>query len=86
MAIIPSLADDPCGRLSKLLEIRDRIATGGMVVEAENEQGNGVRRRVKYSTADSSILESEIRLARDACNALSGCTRPGRFAIGGRMS
>lgn len=87
MAIIPSLELDPCGRLKALREIRDQLMTGGAVAEAEFEQGNGTRRRVKYSAANREDLNRSIIEAGDACAALNGGgARPGRFAIGGRVS
>ncbi len=86
MAAIPTIETDPCGRLLSLREIRDQIMTGQAVSEAEFEQGNGTRRRVKYSAANLDLLNREIIAASDACAAQSGGRRPGRFAIGGRMS
>lgn len=86
MAVIPTIEADPCARLAALREARDQVMTGGAVVEAEFEQGNGTRRRVKYSAANLDLLSREIIAASDACAALSGGRRPGRFAIGGRMS
>lgn len=86
MAAIPSLEADPCGRLSRLLAIRDQLITGGGVAETELEQGNGTRRRVKYSAANLDALNREISAAQAACNAASGNKRPTRFAIGGRLS
>lgn len=86
MAAIPAIDIDPCARLAALREIRDRVLTGGAVTEAEFEQGNGVRRRVKYTAANMDALNREIIAASDACAATRGVCRPGRFAIGGRMS
>lgn len=86
MAIIPTLDLDPCGRLAALRAIQDQVVTGGQVIEGEFEQGNGTRRRVKYSAANLSALNRLIGEAEEACNALNGICRPSRFAIGGRMS
>lgn len=86
MPVIPTLEADPCGRLAKLREIRDQCMTGGQVVEAEFEQGNGTRRRVKYSQANMDMLNRAIIEAGDACAGQTGTGRPSRFAIGGRMS
>lgn len=80
---IPKLEDDPCGRLAALREIRDKLMLGEGVGEVEFEQGNGVRRRVKYTAANLDMLNREIILAGDAC---AGGKRPSRFAIGGRLS
>lgn len=86
MATIPTLEADPCGRLAALREIRDKIMTGGQVQEAEFEQGNGTRRRVKYGAANMDLLNRAIVEAGDACAGVNGNGRPGRYAIGGRMS
>lgn len=83
---IPTLENDPCGRLSALREIRDKIMTGQAVSEAEFEQGNGTRRRVRYTQANIEMLNREIIAAGDACAASQGGGRPSRYAIGGRMS
>lgn len=77
---IPSLAADPCGRAAALRAVYDQIVSGGKVVEAEFEAGNGVRQRVKYSDANVRALQQEIAAADRACNTT------GRYAIGGRMS
>lgn len=86
MAVIPTLEANPCGRLAVLREIRDKIMTGGQVLEAELEQGNGTRRRMKYSAANMDMLNRSIIEAGDACAGASGSGRPSRFAIGGSMS
>lgn len=86
MAAIPTIETDPCGRLAALREIRDQIMTGQAVSEAEFEQGNGTRRRVRYTTANLEMLNREIVAAGDACALTKGARRPGRYAIGGRMS
>ena len=86
MATIPTLEADPCGRLAALRAIRDKVVTGGQVLEVELEQGNGTRRRVKYSAADTDALNRMIIEANDACSLQGGGGRPSRFAIGGRMS
>jgi hypothetical protein len=80
---IPSLEDNPCGRATKLREIRDRVIVGGSVIEAEQEAGHGGRRRAKFSPANLDALDREIAMADAACN-LSSDGRPRRFAIGGR--
>ena len=82
---IPTLELDPCGRATKLREIRDNIISGGAVVEAEQEAGHGGRRRVKFSPANVGSLDREIAAADAACSALTG-GRAKRFAIGGRVS
>lgn len=82
---IPTLQADPCGRAAKLREIKDKVITGGSVVEAEQEAGHGGRRRVRFAAADLASLDREISAADAACALKSG-GRPGRFAIGGRMS
>jgi len=81
---IPSLETDPCGRAAALRAIKDQIITGGHVLEAEQEAGNGTRRRVKYSAANLDSLDREIMMAAEACALASG-KRPRRFAIGGRL-
>jgi hypothetical protein len=87
MATIPTIEANPCGRLKALREVRDQVMTGGAVTEAEFEQGNGTRRRVKYTAANMDMLNREIIAAGDACAAkTTGVVRPKRFAIGGRMS
>lgn len=86
MADLVSIEVDPCLRVVQLRAIRDRVITGGAVIEAEIEQGNGTRRKIKYSAADRDSLNREIIAATDACSALAGNARPGRFAIGGRVS
>jgi len=82
---IPTLELDPCGRATKLREIRDNVISGGAVVEAEQEAGHGGRRRVKFSPANLGSLDREIASADAACSAKTG-GRAKRFAIGGRMS
>lgn len=86
MATIPSLAVDPCGRAEALRGIFDQLISGGAAVEVEFEQGNGTRRRVKYSGADKQAINRAIADAQAACDALGGVCKPRRFAIGGRMS
>lgn len=83
---LPSIEADPCERYRQLNAIRDKLMTGGTATEVEFENANGTRRRVKYSGGDKAWLNGAIIEARDACQALSGYVRPGRFAIGGRMS
>jgi len=86
VALIPSIAADPCARLVALRELRDTVMIGGAVVEAEFEQGNGTRRRVRYTAANMDLLDREIIAATDACALVTGIVRSSRFAIGGRMS
>ncbi|XHE14374.1 hypothetical protein PCC82_06470 [Agrobacterium deltaense] len=86
MTAIPTLEADPCGRVKALREVRDKVVTGGQIVEGEFEQGNGTRRRMKYSGADLGRLDKMIAEAAAACANLGGVCRPTRFAIGGRMS
>ena len=83
MPDIPTLEDDPCGRATKLRELRDQIMVGGGVIEMESEQGNGVRRRVRYSAANLERLEAEISAADNKCRVKNG-KRPRRYAIGMR--
>ncbi|MGR3804825.1 hypothetical protein [Marinibacterium profundimaris] len=73
MATIPTMAD-PCGRAAALRALRDEVITGGGVVEIESESGNGLKRRVRYSTADLAGLDREIAAADAAC----GGARPRR--------
>ena len=56
---------------------------GGGVIEMESEQGNGVRRRVRYSAANLERLEAEISAADNKCRLKNG-KRPRRYAIGMR--
>ena len=77
---IPTLEADPCGRAAALKAKRDLIIGGDGVAEYESEQGNGVRRRVKYTAADLARLDGEIRAADRACSLKSG-KRPKRFAV-----
>lgn len=86
MAAIPTIEDDPCGRLKALREIRDQLMTGQSVSEVDFEQGNGTRRRMRFSSANLDLLNREIEAASDACALSQGNHRPRRFAIGGRMS
>jgi hypothetical protein len=81
---ITSLSADPCARAEQLRAIRDNIITGGQPIEVEHQAGNGQHRRVKYSPANLSALETEIDIAASAC-ALGAGGRPTRFAIGGRL-
>lgn len=83
-ALIPTLEDDPCGRLTALRAIYDALITGRSVVEAEFKGANGAGRRTKYSSADVALLKSEIDAAATAC--AGGGDLPRRFAIGGRMN
>ncbi len=84
-APIPSLEDDPCGRAKALRAIRDAIITSGSVTELDKEHGNGVRRRLRWSTADLGRLDREIAAAENRCLLKSG-KRGRRFAVtpGGR--
>lgn len=80
MTEIPSLEADPCGRLTALRSVRDKVITGNGVAEFESESGNGVRRRVKYSSADMARLDAQIAEADTSCRRKSG--KPGRrFAV-----
>ncbi|SOC47710.1 hypothetical protein SAMN05892877_13239 [Rhizobium subbaraonis] len=72
--------NDPCARAIQLREIRDKLITGQSLVEFEQESGNGVRRRARYTTADLGRLDREILAAENAC-AISKGGRPRRFAI-----
>lgn len=85
MATIPTIEADPCARASALRAIKDKVISGGAVVEAEQEAGHGGRRRVKFSPASLEALNVEISAADAACSAKTG-GRPRRFAIGGRVS
>lgn len=85
MPMIPTIETDPCGRLAALREVRDQLMTGQAIAEAEFEQGNGTRRRMKYSAANMDMLNREILAAGDACAGSAGGRRHGRFAIGGRV-
>ena len=80
MTDIPTLEADPCGRATALRALRDQIITGGGVAEYETETGNGVRRRVKYTSADLSRLDAEIAQADNQCRLKSG-KRGRRFAV-----
>lgn len=85
--IIPTLEADPCGRATALRSISDQLLIGGAAVEIEFEQGNGTRRRAKYTGANADHLRRAIDEAQAACDKLNGvCVRPRRYAIGGRMS
>jgi len=79
--VIPSLDCDPCGRAVALKGKRDEIILGGGVAEYDQEHGNGVRRRVKYTAADLNRLDAEIRSADRACALKSG-KRPQRHVVG----
>ena len=81
--IIPSLDEDPCARAKALRAKRDLLITGGGVAEFDSEQGNGVRRRVKYTTADLLRLDQEIATAENKCLLKSG-KRGQRFAVSPR--
>lgn len=72
---IPTLANDPCARAAALRGLRDRIITGGGVTEMELESGNGVRRQVRYGTADLPRLDREISAADAACGGARGARR-----------
>ena len=80
---IPTLENDPCGRATALRAARDTIITGTGVAEYDAEHGNGVRRRVRYTAADLSRLDGEIRAAERAC-ALKNGKRPARHAVRSR--
>lgn len=80
---IPSIEDDPCARATALKAAKDKLITGEGVAEYEADQGNGVRRRVKYSAANMSALESEIREAENACRISQG-GKPKRYALGSK--
>ncbi|MEM0978420.1 MAG: hypothetical protein AAGJ34_12865 [Pseudomonadota bacterium] len=69
---IPSIDVDPCGRYEKLNEIRDRLITQKGVSEYELEQGNGVKRRVRYTAADLGRLDRQIADAERACVSRRG--------------
>lgn len=84
--LIPTLRDAPCERADALRAIADQVLIGGAATEVEFEQGNGTRRRAKYTGADAKALRRAIDEAQAACDALTGICRPRRYAIGGRMS
>ena len=76
---------DPCKRARQFRAIRDLLITGGATAEYEYEEGNGVKRRVKYNTADFDRLDREIASADAACAASggeNGNSKPKRFAVG----
>ncbi len=85
MAVIPSLEANPCGRATALRGIRDKLITGGGVLEVEQEAGHGGRRRTRFAAANLEALDRAIAEAETACS-LSGGGKPRRFAIGGRLS
>lgn len=78
--VIPSLEADPCGRAEALKAKRDQIITGAGVAEFDSEQGNGVRRRVRYTAADLDRLDRDIAVAENQCLLKSG-KRGRRFAV-----
>jgi hypothetical protein len=76
---IPDLETHPCERAAALRARRDKIITGDGLAEYDAEQGNGVRRRVRYSAADLPRLDAEIRTAEAACRRHKG-QKPRQFA------
>lgn len=60
--------EQPIERLARLIDVREKIITGGHAVEVEHEAGNGVRDRVKFGPADLPRLDGLIADARDALN------------------
>lgn len=81
---MPIEQDDPCVRARELRAVRDRLITGEGVVESEFSGGNGSSRRVRYTKADMTMLNSEIAAADAAC-ARSRGQRPRRFAVRPRI-
>ena len=77
MAIDP--IENPCERARQLRAKRDEIIIGNGVLEYDSEQGNGVRRRVRYSSADLARLDREIAAAERLCRIQKG-QRGARFA------
>lgn len=72
MAKIPSLEEDPCARVTALREVRDTLITGDGVAEFETESGNGLNRRVKYTSADLNRLDAQIAEADNRCRIKNG--------------
>lgn len=70
--MIATLEDDPCQRFRDLNQIRDDIITGGKASEVDHENGNGVKRRVRFTQANLSALEREISKAKEACDIKEG--------------
>lgn len=81
MAEIPTIEADPCGRAAALRAQRDQMLIGGKATEIDNEQGNGVRRRVKFAQADAGRLDAAIAEADKACQIKLGTYRRKRFAV-----
>ena len=78
---------DPCGAASQLRALYYELMAGQAVSEVEYQAGpNGVRRRVKYTSANAAGLMALIQKFETAC-ALEGGRRPRRFGIatGGRV-
>jgi len=74
---------DPCARAKALWDAYNRLISGQQEADV-SYSGNGVNRRVSYSTANLDRLLNEYRAAENECAALSGRpVRWRRFAITG---
>lgn len=79
--------NDPCASAAHLRTLYYELLAGQAVSEVEYQAGpNGVRRRVKYSSANAAGLLALIQRFESEC-ALIGGKRPRRFGIatGGRF-
>lgn len=77
----PPDEENPCLRAARLRLKRDKLITGEAVAEYDFESGNGVRRRVKYTTASLPRLDAAITEAENACLISKG-KRARKFAVG----
>lgn len=86
---MPLIIDEtnPCAAAAQLRVLYYELLAGQAVNEVEYQAGpNGVRRRVKYSSANSAGLLALIQKFESDCAMLDG-RRPRRFGIatGGRF-
>ncbi|MGA0615939.1 gpW family head-tail joining protein [Paracoccus sp. KR1-242] len=79
--------DDPCDAARQLRALYYQLLAGQAVSEVEYQSGsNGVRRRVKYTSANAAGLLALIQKFESDCALIDG-RRPRRFGIatGGRF-
>lgn len=86
---MPLIIDEtnPCAAAASLRALYYQVLAGQAVSEVEYQAGtNGVRRRVKYSSANAAGLLALIQKFESECSLLDG-RRPRRFGIatGGRF-